>query len=263
MPDSGLGGIRSALTLISDSTRDISAPGRSAFISPRIPSRVYWIVNHLSRHASTLIGCIRRIGPTGSPIQSRIGQTETLIDHRFLGLGSGQLRDGIGLIQTQLTSREPGTQGPADPATGGPPAPAEPQSNDADQTGPTPTPEDSEPHPPRTTDPDPPRSTIRMPRPELPRKDSENDRSPVRSDHSNTPSPCHPTYKPPGTNSGQKPAIRREISEIPGRELTLRRTTAPVLPDPDWPGRTRHAAIPGLDRSRPRPGWSLLCDSRP
>src|SRR5687768_1784045 len=53
MPDSGLGGIRSALSRIEDSTIDISIPGRSAARRPLIPSKLYWIDNHRSRHDAT------------------------------------------------------------------------------------------------------------------------------------------------------------------------------------------------------------------
>ena len=100
----------SALSRIADSTRFISTPGRSAFRWPRIPSRVYWIDNHRSRHDSLHQLYGRRVGSAGGTIQGSIRQTQTLCDHRLLRLRSGQLRDRIHLIQTQLTSSEPGTQ---------------------------------------------------------------------------------------------------------------------------------------------------------
>ncbi len=49
----------------------------------------------------------RRVGSSGGPIQSRIGQSETFGDHRLLGLGSGQLRDRIHLIQRKRPFGEP------------------------------------------------------------------------------------------------------------------------------------------------------------
>ena len=160
MPDSGLGGIRSALALISDSTRDISAPGRSAFRWARIPSRVYWIDNHRLPPRLPLIRCGRRVGPPGRPIQGSIGQTQTLIDHCFFGLSRGQLRDGIDLIQNATRQLRTSPAAVADPATGGPPAPAGPRSNAATRNGPKPTAEGHEPHPPETVGSDQHRSTI-------------------------------------------------------------------------------------------------------
>ncbi len=95
---------------IADSTRPSRHPGRSAFRWPLIPSRVYWIDNHRTRHESDSILSGWRVGPAGGTIQGRIRQTETFCNHRFLCLRSGQLRNRIHLIQTQLTSREPGTK---------------------------------------------------------------------------------------------------------------------------------------------------------
>ena len=97
-PRFGLGGISSAFSRIADSTSDISGPGRSACRWPLIPSRVYWIESHRTRHESTILSG-RRVGSAGGPIQSRIRQTQTISDHRFLGLRSSQLRNRIHLIQ--------------------------------------------------------------------------------------------------------------------------------------------------------------------
>ena len=47
-----------------------------------------------------------RIRSPGGTIQSRIRQTQTLGNHRLLRIRSGQLRDGIDLIETQLTGSE-------------------------------------------------------------------------------------------------------------------------------------------------------------
>ncbi len=101
MPDSGLGGIRSARALISDSTRLISGPGRSAFRWPRIPSRVYWIDNHRTRHDSTLHPqWIGGLALRAARSKAAFDKPKTLCDHRLLGLRSGQLRNRIDLIQT-------------------------------------------------------------------------------------------------------------------------------------------------------------------
>ena len=160
MPDSGLTGIRSALSLIADSTRLISIPGRSAFRCASDP--VQGVLDRQPPHPPgiTLILTVDGVGPPSGTVQGRIRQTQTLCNHRLLSLRSGQLRDRVHLIQTTTHQPQTGHGAGADPRASSPPEPAEQPSNDEDQTGPTPTPEDSVPHPPRTVDPDPPPSTI-------------------------------------------------------------------------------------------------------
>ena len=157
--------------------------------------------------------------------------------------------------------RQTSPEAKADPPTGGPPGPAEQQSNDATRSGQTPIAPDSGNHPPGKVDPDPPPSTNRTPRPKPPPKDSENGRYPHRPDRSNTPSPCLTTYREAVTETGQKTRIRKEIREISGRFNSRRRAPAAPL-DPGGPMRTPHAAIRCPDRSRPQPGSSLPFDSR-
>ena len=64
--------------------------------------------------------------------------------------------------------------------------------------------------------------------------------------------------------NGQKNRpMRKKLSETSRARLNSRRR-APAAPlDPGWPTHTRHAAIPGLDRWRPRPGWSHSFGIRP
>ena len=160
MPDSGLGGIRSALALISDSTRDISSSGQISIQmatdpiqgvldrQPPLPPRLPLLIRR------------RRVCSPTCPIQSRIGQTQTLIDHCFFGLSRGQLRNGIGLIQTQLPSREPGAQYRQTLESPGHPHQLGRGRMPQTRNGPTPTAEGPEPHPPETVDSDQHRSTI-------------------------------------------------------------------------------------------------------
>ena len=202
----------------------------------------------------------RRVGSPRGTVQRRIRQTQTFRNHRFLSLRSGQLRNRIGLIQTQLTGGKPLPKQRQILQPAGH-EPAEPPPNDATRSGQTPTAPDSGNHPPGKVDPDPPPSTNRTPRPKPPPKDSENGRYPHRPDRSNTPSPCLTTYREAVTETGQKTRIRKEIREISGRFNSRRRAPAAPL-DPGGPMRTPHAAIRCPDRSRPQPGSSLPFDSR-
>ncbi len=203
-----------------------------------------------------------RIRSPRGPIQGSIRQTQTLIDHCFFGLSSSQLRNRIDLIQTQLTSRKPGAkqrkilQSPGHP---------------------------NQLHSSRMPQPKPGRHPLRK----IASPIHQEQLTPIRLDQpfASRGQSCrrktqkmtdsrldliiriHPLHATQRTNRLGQIRVRNQPSEeksqkIPGR-LTPWRTTVPVLSDPDWPGRTRHAGIPGPDRSRPQPGWSLPCDSRP
>ena len=174
---------------------------------PTFPPRIH----HISRR--------RRVRSPRRPIQGRIRQTQTFCDHRLLGVRSGQLRDRIDLIQRKRPFGESRRSRRADPPVSAPPGPAGMPSHASDQTGPKPIPEDSEPHPPGTVDPDPPPRATHKPRPEQPPKDSENDRSPHRPDHSDTPSPWHPNVSRASDRFGSKPRNQKRNSEDPPRRL--------------------------------------------
>ena len=167
-PDSGFTGISSAFSRIADSTRAQVGTGQ---IGVKIASdpiqRVLDRQPPLPPRTPRILSG-GRVGPAGGTIQGRIRQTQTLCNHRFLCLRSGQLRNRIHLIQTTTHQPQTGNARQADPPASAPPEPAEPQSNDGGQTGPTPIPGDFVPHPPGRVALDPPPRSTHRARPPAP-----------------------------------------------------------------------------------------------
>ena len=167
----------------------MSAPGRSAFRWPRIPSRVYWIDNHRTRHESTASSEVGGLARRAARSKAAFDKPKTLGDHRLLGLRSSQLRNRIHLIQlnSPAANRSRNTRQILQPA--GHPDQLRRSRMSQTKPGRNPLRKIRAPHPPGTVDPDPPPNPLTSRRQRRRRSAQENGRFPHQPDHSNTPSP--------------------------------------------------------------------------
>ncbi len=175
IPDSGLGGIRSALSRIADSTSDISIPGRSAFILTSDP--VQGVLDRQPPHPATLRPHHKSMEGwlSGRPDPRwrwtiRDTRRSPLLPSREWPAWKSNPPD-----PTRAPLRQTCPEARADPGGAGPPGPTERQWNDVDRTEPTPTGPGSGNHPPETVDPDPPPRSTHKPPPTQKPKDSETD----------------------------------------------------------------------------------------